>query len=270
MTIAFVLISFSFVLLERIRPWRKDQRVFRKGWLTDLAHITFNGYLFHRFIYSGLALFAVVQFSKQMKALGVWDYLHSAVMQDKPIWIQFLVLFFVQDFLKWCVHSMLHRVPFLWEFHKVHHSIRTLDWIGNMRYHWIEVVIYNSMLYIPLTFLGFQSSLFFYVGIIEIVIGHFNHSNIDINLKWLGYFLNSPRFHIWHHADEPEAVNKNFGIVLSVWDWLFGTAYMPAHRVPRDLGFEGIDKYPSHFLSQQLFPISQLFRSAPTNEAAQI
>ncbi|MCI0441634.1 sterol desaturase family protein [bacterium] len=103
--------------------------------------------------------------------------------------------------------------------------------------------------------------MFYYVGIIEIVIGHFDHSNVDVDLKWLAYLINSPRFHIWHHVDEPEAVNKNFGIVLSVWDWLFGTAYMPKNRIPGELGFEGIDKYPSHFLSQQLHPIGLLLRS---------
>ncbi|MCI0417403.1 sterol desaturase family protein, partial [bacterium] len=183
MTLTFVLISLSFVVLERLLPWRKAQALLRKGWLTDLAHITFNGYLFQRYFYSALALYAAVHFSQYMEAIGMWDVLNIAVMQGKPLILQFLCLFFIQDFLKWCVHNLLHRIPFLWQFHKVHHSVQVMDWIGNMRYHWMEVIVYNSILYIPLSFLGFHSSLFYYVGVIEIVVGHFNHSNINFDTK---------------------------------------------------------------------------------------
>jgi len=263
MTIALILISLAFVVLERVRPWRKGQPLFRKGWLTDLAHITFNGYVFRRFLYTGAALTVAVQFSQTMESLGVWDALNSAVMKQKPLWLQFLALFFAQDFLKWGVHNLLHRIPFLWTFHKVHHSVQIMDWIGNMRYHWMEVVVYNSLLFIPLSFLGFAPRLFYYTGLIEITMGHFNHSNIDIDIKWLRFFLNSPRMHIWHHAaDEPDAWNKNFGINLSLWDWLFRTAYMPQGRAPQRLGFEGIESYPSRFLSQQLFPLSAWIKTA--------
>jgi sterol desaturase/sphingolipid hydroxylase (fatty acid hydroxylase superfamily) len=197
-----------------------------------------------------------------MESLGVWDTLNSAVMRGQPLWLQFITLLLVQDFLKWCIHNILHRVPFLWQFHKVHHSVQIMDWIGNMRYHWLEAVVYYAILALPLTFLGFEPMLFYYIGIIEITIGHFNHSNIDADLKWLRYFFNSPRMHIWHHdLNLHGKYGKNFGITLSVWDWLFGTAYMPEERAPRQpqrLGFPDIETYPSWFLSQQLYPLSRL------------
>jgi len=135
-----------------------------------------------------------------------------------------------------------------------------MDWMGNIRYHWMEVIVYNSLLFVPLSFLGFDPHLFFWTGIIEIVVGHCNHSNLNIDLKWLRYFVNSPRMHIWHHAaDEPEAVNKNFGIVLSVWDWIFRTAYMrrPISGTPRFRWDAGI---PFRLLRQYLFPLSLIFR----------
>jgi len=263
-TASFIVISFAFVALERLRPWRKGQRLFRNGFLTDLAHITFNGYFFRRLFYSAASVYLAVRFALAMEGLGVWNALNSAVMKGQPMWIQFPVLFVAQDFLKYCIHNLLHRVPFLWQFHKVHHSVQIMDWIGNMRYHWLEVVVYNSLLFIPLSFLGFNPRLFYFIALFEITIGHFNHSNIDFDIKWLGYVVNNPRFHIWHHcADDPQAVNKNFGIMLSLWDWIFGTAYMPEGRVPQVLGFPEIERYPSRFLTQQLFPfsiISQIFR----------
>ena len=260
-TAAFIIISFTFVALERLRPWRKEQRLFRNGFLTDLAHITFNGYFFRRLFYSGASVYLAVRFAHAMESLGVWNALNSAVMKGQPLWIQFPVLLLAQDFMKYCVHNLLHRVPFLWQFHKVHHSVQIMDWIGNMRYHWLEVVVYNSLLFIPLSFLGFNPKLFYFVALFEIVIGHFNHSNIDFDIKWLGYVINNPRFHIWHHAaDDPNAINKNFGIMLSLWDWIFGTAYMPEGRVPQVLGFQGIERYPSRFLTQQFFPFSMISR----------
>jgi sterol desaturase/sphingolipid hydroxylase (fatty acid hydroxylase superfamily) len=271
MTRIFILISLTFILLERILPWRKDQPMIRKNFFSDVAFVLFNGYFFNRLFYASIAATVVVYFSKTMESLGVWDTLNSAVFRGQPLWLQFVALFLIQDFLKWCVHNLLHRIPALWSFHKVHHSVQIMDWMGNMRYHWVEIIVYNGLLFIPLSFLGFQASLFYWIGIIEITIGHFNHSNVKLNIKWLGYFLNSPRMHIWHHAaDDPEAINKNFGIVLSVWDWIFGTAYMPANRTPQRLGFDDLETYPSGFILQSIYPLSLLFQKRPRKIAENV
>ena len=264
MTTAFILISLGFVLIERLVPWRKNQELLRKGFFSDLLFVLFNGYFFHRLFYFSIAASVVVYFSKSMQSLGFWNFLHSAIFQGQPLWQQFIFLFLVQDFLKWCVHNLLHRIPALWAFHKVHHSVEVMDWMGNMRYHWLEVIVYNGLLFIPLSFLGFNPHLFYWIGLIEIVIGHFNHSNVRFNIKWFGYFLNSPRMHIWHHAaDDPQAINKNFGIVLSVWDWIFRTAYFPKDRVTARLGFDGMESYPSGFMRQSTFPLSLLIPRNP-------
>jgi len=53
-----------------------------------------------------------------------------------PLWTQSLLFLVIEDFFEWCVHNLLHRVPWLWEFHKLHHSILELDWIGNFRFGW--------------------------------------------------------------------------------------------------------------------------------------
>lgn len=251
MTFFFVVISSGFVVLERALPWRKSQPALRKDLPTDLLFILFNAYLFSRLFYGPVSNTIHAQYLSAAKSLGIWGHLSMAVMRNQSLWLQFISLFLIQDFLKWCIHNLLHRVSWLWQFHKVHHSVVTMDWLGNMRYHWMEVLVYNGLLFLPLSFLGFAPRLFFWIGLIEVTIGHFNHSNVNIDVKWLRYFLNSPRMHIWHHAaDEPQAINRNFGIVLSVWDWLFRTAYMPAGKFPHRLGFEGMEKYPSGFPAQ--------------------
>jgi sterol desaturase/sphingolipid hydroxylase (fatty acid hydroxylase superfamily) len=86
--------------------------------------------------------------------------------------------------------------------------------------------------------------------------GHFNHSNLDVGLGRLGYVFNSPRMHLWHHDRSDEGgTAKNFGIVLSVWDFLFGTAYWPRGRTPAALGYPGDAEMPRDLPRQLVFPL---------------
>ncbi len=89
-----------------------------------------------------------------------------------------------------------------------------------------------------------------------IAIGHLNHANINLPLGPLKYILNSPQMHIWHHARHlPEArFGINYGITLSLWDYLFGTAVIPGDGRDIPLGFEEVDRYPHGFFSQMLQP----------------
>ena len=71
----------------------------------------------------------------------------------------------------------------------------------------------------------------------------------------LSYVLNSPRMHLWHHDQSSEGgAAKNFGIVLSVWDFVFGTAYWPRGRNPERLGYPGMEEMPATFHGQVLWP----------------
>jgi sterol desaturase/sphingolipid hydroxylase (fatty acid hydroxylase superfamily) len=64
--------------------------------------------------------------------------------------------------------------------------------------------------------------------------------------------------HIWHHDYDAAAEGtKNFGIVFSAWDWIFGTAKMPPEP-PKRLGFEGEERFPKSFFLQELWPLSAL------------
>ena len=98
--------------------------------------------------------------------------------------MQFVVFLVVSDFLQWCVHRLLlHRVGFLWQFHKLHHSVKEMDWAANFRFHWMEVVVYKSLLYIPLfCWLGGSYGPLMSVYVFATVWGHFNHSNVHIGL----------------------------------------------------------------------------------------
>jgi len=73
--------------------------------------------------------------------------------------------------------------------------------------------------------------------------------------------FNSPEMHIWHHSYElPEdrRYGINFGLTLAVWDYIFGTAYVPYEGRDIRLGFPGVEKFPKDFVSQNLHGFSHL------------
>ncbi|MEM9073493.1 MAG: sterol desaturase family protein, partial [Myxococcota bacterium] len=87
------------------------------------------------------------------------------------------------------------------------------------------------------------------------------HANLRLPLGPLRYLLNSPQMHLWHHARViPTRTGINFGLTLSVWDWVFGTAHWPDDDADRALGFEGVDTFPSGFVGQLWRPFRVLFQ----------
>ena len=256
-----LVVSAFCALLERIRPWRTNQRMLRRQFAQDLFWLFFNGH------YAGVlvAYLAAFLFAFAMPAI---DQARSVrLVATSPAWVQFLVFLIVKDFLEWCVHNLLHRIPWLWELHKVHHSIEELDWIGNFRFHWIEIVVYQGITYLPLVILGVRGSVILAIAVFSTLVGHLNHSNLNVSWGPLRYVVNSPRMHMWHHDREWPAGRRtgvNFGIVLSAWDWLFRTAYWPSREAspeqqPRGLGFPGIEAFPRGLVSRFLYPLSRLW-----------
>lgn len=246
-------ISAVFVVLEWLFP-RRAQPMWRAGIGWDLLYLVLNGH----FVGVLLARWAepvVGRLDGVLEGWGVKGWVYLGVAGGWPKWVQFVVALVVIDFVQWCIHNTLHRVPWLWRFHQVHHSIETMDWIGVMRFHWVEPVVYKSLGYIPLVFFGFSQDVLFWYAVYGTAQGHLNHANLNWSLGPLRYVLNSPNMHVWHHVHGAHGpINKNFGINLSVWDWIFGTAHMPA-RAPERLGFEGIEGFPKTLPGQAVHPV---------------
>jgi sterol desaturase/sphingolipid hydroxylase (fatty acid hydroxylase superfamily) len=143
-----------------------------------------------------------------------------------------------------------------------------MDFLGSLRFHFGEILVYKSLLYVPLALLGFDGTALFVIAVVSTAIGHFNHANLRVRMGPLKYVLNGPEMHVWHHA-HPSAgpTDVNFAINLALWDWLFGTAYLPPEPgPPRALGFEGIEAFPTDPVRQELWPASRP-RSRPATVA---
>ena len=104
--------------------------------------------------------------------------------------------------------------------------------------------------------IGFGLDDFFILHLVTIVIGHLNHANVKITYGPLKYILNNPVMHLWHHAKELPSGSHgvNYGISLSLWDYLFGTAYIPHQNANEPLGFENLESFPKTFWNQLTYP----------------
>lgn len=302
-----LLVSGFFFLLEILHPWRKDQPRFRKDFWMDFFYMFFNFFLFSLIIYNAASDLVVKFFNDIILSATGFDLQASNQMRLWPLWAVLLTGLVVRDFVQWWTHRLLHRVPKLWEFHKVHHSVEQMGFAAHLRYHWMENVVYRSIEYIPLALLGIGLYDFFIIHIFTLAVGHYNHSNIsvpgwmtggvvgalvglviatgafDVNLftepttlvqlatiagsailgalvlaPVMKIIFNSPEMHIWHHAHDlpgERAYGVNFGITLAIWDYIFGTNYIPFEGRDIKLGFPGVEQFPDSFLRQNMHGI---------------
>jgi sterol desaturase/sphingolipid hydroxylase (fatty acid hydroxylase superfamily) len=250
-----VSISLLCLVLERVAPWRREQKVLRRGIGQDLFWLVFNGH-YLGLIFALIAGHVVQWLNSALYELGLPVPESLALLSGAPLWVQFVVFLVLKDFVEWNIHRLLHNVPWLWELHKLHHSIEELDWIGNFRFHWGEIVIYKSISYLPLVVLGVDWRVMLVIAIVWTLMLDLNHANLSYDWGPLRYVLNSPRMHVWHHDVEVHGKGgQNFGQVLSVWDWIFGTVYWPDDQEqPARLGFKGQERYPTGLLGRFVYP----------------
>ena len=255
-----ILISIAVWLLEIAFPWRKDQALFRKDFWLDTFYMFFNFFLLNLIVLFALSNTVAELFNEVLSVVGLSvSSFQLFDVDDLPRWIGLFIFFIISDFVQWNPHRLLHRVPMLWNFHKVHHSVKEMGFAAHLRYHWMEPVVYKSLLYIPIAIIGgFDAQDVAIVHFFAITIGHLNHANLGWDYGKLKYIFNNPKMHIWHHAKKlPKHVRfgVNYGLTLSIWDYIFKTDYVPHNGRDIELGFEGDELFPKDFLNQELFPL---------------
>jgi sterol desaturase/sphingolipid hydroxylase (fatty acid hydroxylase superfamily) len=258
------LIAISAVVwgLEIAFPWRKSQKVIRKDFWLDAFYMFFNFFVFAIVIsgvYSLLGkLFSDLNISE--KSLTIID------LSSLPMVAQLLIFFVVLDLVQWFTHVLLHRYPFLWEFHKVHHSVAEMGFAAHLRYHWMENIFYKPLKTMGVMILGgFEPEQAYIVHFAAITIGHLNHSNVKLTYGPLKYVFNNPVMHLWHHVyhlPKGHAHGVNYGISLSLWDYIFGTASIPdAEDGEIKLGFPGVENFPKSFKDQAMYGFNKAEKS---------
>lgn len=173
-----------------------------------------------------------------------------------------VALFLADDFTRYLLHLLMHRVPALWELHKVHHSAQVLTPLTLYRVHPIESALNNLR---GVLTLGVVSGLFVWafpgrirgweilgvdaLGMIWSALG----SNLRHSMVWLTWtrplehVLLSPAQHQVHHGRAERYWNKNFGSALALWDWLGGSLWIASGTErPRRLGLPRGERLNQH------------------------
>lgn len=184
-----IAVSAFFFLLEILKPWRKNRAIFRKDFWLDFFYMFFNFFLFSLIIFNAASSVVVEFFNEIIIGISGFDLQANNPMRNWPAWAILLTGFVVRDFVQWNTHRLLHRVPRLWEYHKVHHSVEEMGFAAHLRYHWMETIVYRSIEYIPLALLGIGLHDFFIIHIFTLAIGHYNHSNITVDARLSGAVL---------------------------------------------------------------------------------
>jgi sterol desaturase/sphingolipid hydroxylase (fatty acid hydroxylase superfamily) len=249
-----VAVSAIVFLLEVMLPWRKRQRVRRPELCLDLFYMFFNMFLFPLLGYATLSHYCASQ-------LETWRFIQALrgliPLQDLPAWLQIVLLFVARDFIQWNVHVILHRVPFFWKLHEVHHSAEIMSFPVHLRYHWAENIIYAIPEYFLFLMLSRSVNDLFIIYALSLFIGHLNHANLRLPWGALKYVLNTSELHLWHHAKRlPGRYGVNYALSLSLWDWLFRTAYDP-RKPPAEIGLADEPGFPRSFLRQLVWPLGK-------------
>lgn len=169
----YSLIALTAIVLiwEMLFP-RQKRAFFRKDFWLDTFYIFFNFFIFSLIGYNALSDVFVLFFKDILGTIGI-NNLAVFYIANWPKWAQLLVLFIVRDFIQWNIHRMLHHIPVLWQFHKIHHSVQQMGVASHLRYHFAETIIYRFFEYIPLAMIGFGINDFFYCAHVYLVLGAF-------------------------------------------------------------------------------------------------
>ena len=217
----------------------------------DIGYFAFNV-----FVYGLIFGWAVISY-KFLSGL-VSDSLTAAFGAVAPTSYEFtarviitLALFLAYEFGYWLDHYLKHRVPALWELHKVHHSANVLTPLTVFRIHPLDGVIFANILAVslgvtngvanylfgkPITFFSIDDTNILLVLFVHVYV-HLQHTHLWIAFTGLaGRVFLSPAHHQIHHSNNPVHFDKNLGSCLAIWDWLFGTLYVPAKQ-PEPLSF---------------------------------
>jgi sterol desaturase/sphingolipid hydroxylase (fatty acid hydroxylase superfamily) len=240
-----IILGIVFIPIERIFG-KREQPIFRYEWREDAIYFLISTLMVQLVTYLALAPATAILKNTE------WEKLRQTI-GSQPVLLQFIEIMFLTDLVQYWVHRLFHRIPFLWNFHAIHHSAQAMDWLAASRMHVAEVIILRGTTVIPMYTMGFSEPALYAYLICVFFTSAFVHSNLRVTYAWFEKLLVTPRFHHWHHGIEREAIDVNFAVHFPVLDWLFGTYHMPADgRWPEGYGVH--QALPKNYFAQLLYP----------------
>lgn len=276
---------FSSVVIAAIFLWLNPKKrrlnFSKKLWLHPSALLDY-GYFIFISVFKVLVIFPVLIGAEEV-ALWVNDFLltqYGFTRIEGFSYTQVMVfftlsLFILSDFSRYWLHRFLHTVPWLWAFHKVHHSAKVLTPLTFYRVHPVESLLFGLRYSL---IIGLVSGVFIYgfgamIDVVDIlgvnalafvfslVGSNLRHSHIGISFGVIiERFLISPKQHQIHHSKQH--TNVNFGGFLAIWDWAFNSLMLSksVNRLKFGIKQDEMKKF-SRFHQLILSPFYLLFKS---------
>ncbi len=241
-----------FILLERFFPYTTGVKIFRKGFWTDLIWYTIIQSYFLKILIFDMII-VPLKGSLSLSELGY--------ISQWPVWVLILFFLITHDFYIYWFHRWQHHNPFLWRTHEAHHSVRDVDWLAGSRSHALEILINQTIEFLPIFLLLDIKTAAIIVPIkalLDAVWGMWIHSNINVKTGKMQYIINGPEMHQWHHANHIEVFYANYATKFAFWDWIFGTAFLPGikpfnWKIDKPLSFGLPYDYPQNFFGQTVY-----------------
>ncbi len=277
---AFFLAFCWMVFLGRERPVRACRKLLsRELWCSASARADYVVFLINTVLMGSIVPRLL---GHAAVATFCFSLLHDlfdgrlSLLPDAPPWaiaVGFtLVLFVVDDFARYVVHRLLHAVPILWAFHKVHHSATRLNPLTVLRTHPVEGILFALRgalvqgVCIGMFVYAFSErvSLVMVLGAnaikfaFNLLGANLRHSEVPIRYwPWLEQILLSPAQHQIHHSRHPRHHDRNFGVALACWDQWFGTHCLSEPGQSLRYGLSRSDSDPNSLYALYLLPFRE-------------
>jgi len=251
----------------------------RKVWASKSAFVDYSMFCFNSlikilFIGPYIIFGFYIAFYTNEYLLVVFGFPNFSMGVSLTIILYTITITLVADFFSYFTHFLMHRIPLLWEFHKVHHSAKTLNPLTQYRIHPIELIFNNFR---NIIIFGLITGLFDYLSDHQIDKVMFLGANIftfiffffganlrhsHVKLKYpnlLEYIFISPFQHQIHHSINSEHFNKNMGSKLAIWDYFFGTLVLSKNITRVSFGIPKETLNYNSFLNNLINPFLKIF-----------
>lgn len=237
-----VFLALVFIPMEKAFPAKPEQATFRPKWLIDAC------YMLGQYVFWSGAVFWVLDQLDGVLIPWIPAIIPETVQQQAWGW-QVLEVLLLSDLLIYWGHRLQHQVPFLWRFHKVHHSAPHLDWLAAYREHPLDSIYTIGLINFPAFVMGFPLETIAGITAFRGIWAIYIHSNVRMPIGPLKMLIGAPELHHWHHDLDRYA--GNYANLSPIMDIIFGTYSCPDHE-PEAVGIR--EEVPKTYIGQLLEP----------------
>lgn len=243
-------VVLTLMLLEKKMPHWAERKTSGQDVRNDLTHLALCWF----------AISPIAQALMRVLSLTVIGALASTVgtnlwPSDWPLLAQVMLALVVGEFGNYWFHRLGHETDLGWRVHATHHGTPQVYWLNSTRFHAFEVIVRTMFQTAPLVILGCNADTFLVYGAFTAIHGWVQHSNVAYKTGFFNVILATSANHRWHHSTSMAEANHNYGLVLLVWDRLFGTFYSPKDRqFTGEVGIGDMPDFPKTYWGQFLTP----------------